>query len=214
MFTISPVWAAVLVFLTVAVIGTLIGLLVSAFVPAPLATMKRFLSILAGLLTAVILGLLIWLLITSGFLFSRGIAVTAPPVVVSNPALGAPAGSPATSCTARRLMTVAEATNLVDATSADEYADSLTVLFGRQVDTQCLQDSTSTVGGWQVNGPAVILTDPGHMPISGARVVKTWHFQTDWIFGVYFCPAGTTCTVPTPGRAVYLDGNLPSNFLH
>ena len=88
LLNLSPVWAAALVILTVAVIGTLIGLLVSAFVPAPLATMKRFLSILAGILTAVILGLLVWVLVVSGVTFSP---VRVAPVVVSNPNdLGAP----------------------------------------------------------------------------------------------------------------------------
>ncbi|GAB4219418.1 MAG: hypothetical protein Fur009_5540 [Candidatus Microgenomates bacterium] len=111
-------------------------------------------------------------------------------------------------------MTVEEATNLIDATSADEYADSLTVLFGHQTDTQCLQDATSPVGDWQVKGPAIIMTDPGHQPISGARVVKTWNFRKDWIFGVYFCPSSSTCNVPTPGRAVYLDDDLPDNYVH
>lgn len=123
-------------------------------------------------------------------------------------------GSPAASCT-RRPMTVAEVTNLIDATASDEYADGLTVLLGRQADTQCLQDFTSPVGGWQVKGPAVILTDPGHQPLTGGtRIVKTWHFQRDWIFGVYFCPSGSTCTIPTPGRAIELDGELPVQYLH
>lgn len=139
--------------------------------------------------------------------------VSTTPVVQHSP-VPLPTEAPSTTSCTRRLMTVNEAMNLIDATRADVYADSLTVLFGRQVDTQCLQDSTSSVGGWQISGPAVILTDPGHQPITGARVVKTWQYQTDWIFGVYFCPAGTTCTVPTPGRAVYLDGNLPETYLH
>lgn len=226
LLNLSPVWAAALVILTVAVIGTLIGLLVSAFVPAPLATMKRFLSILAGILTAVILGLLVWVLVVSGVTFSP---VRVAPVVVSNPnSLGAPSyvapaqpvpaqsqSLPAGSTCTRRSMTVQEATNLVDATASDEFADSLTVLFGQQADTQCLQNFTSSVGNWSTNGPSMILVDPGHLAITGgARVVKTWEYRTDWIFGVYFCPSGSTCVVPTPGRAVSLDGDLPANYLH
>ncbi len=216
LLTISPFVAALLTVMVAAILGALVGLLVASLLgPTALGTYKKTLGVIAGIAVAVIIGLLVWLLVVSTVTFSSAPAVSGPaPFVPVAPALGSPAlPAGSTSCTAR-LMTTAEATNLIDATSADEFADSLTVLFGRQVDTQCLGDITSPVGGWQVSGPAVILTDPGHMPITGARVVKTWNFQTDWIFGVYFCPAGTVCSVPTPGRAVYLDGNLPESYLH
>ena len=131
------------------------------------------------------------------------------------PALNTPVPAGSSATCSRRLMTTSELTNLVDSVVSDAFADSLTVLIGRQADTQCLQDFTSPVGGWTTEGPSVILTDPGHQPLlGGARVLKTWNFQTDWIFGAYFCPSGSTCTVPTPGRAISLDGDLPSNYLH
>ena len=170
-------------------------------------TTRIVLRVAAGLVAIVLI------LGTCGLL---GLAIHTPIVVTPAPyvaPLAPAAGSPAT-CT-RRLMTVAEATNLIDATSADEFADSLTVLFGRQVDTQCLVDTTSSVGGWTTQGPSVILTDPGHQALLGnVSIVKTWHMDRSWIFGVYFCAVGSTCTIPTPGRAVALDGTLPSSYLH
>ena len=217
MLYISPFVAFLLTVLVVAAIGALVGFLVSRVWPIA----GRFLSVVAGLLVALILGLLVWLIVISTVTFSP--RAVAPPVVVSNPALGAPyvaqpvpaQSQPLPAACSRRLMTTSELTNLVDSVSSDEFADTLTVLIGKQVDTQCLKDFTSPVGSWPVTGPAVILTDPGHQPFTGgARVVKTWHFQTDWIFGVYFCPSGSVCTVPTPGRAIFLDGNLPDGYLH
>lgn len=135
----------------------------------------------------------------------------------SAPVAATPAGSNTVtglSCPTTRAMTVQEATNLVDATSADQYADTLTILFGKQAENQCITNTQSSVGGWTTNGPSIVLTDPGHQALTNAVVVKTWNYDTTWIFGVYYCPSGSTCTIPTPGRAIQLEAALPASYLH
>lgn len=133
------------------------------------------------------------------------------------PVAATPVGSNATtgsSCPTTRAMTVAEAQNLIDATASDEYASTLTVLFGEQAESQCITNASSSVGGWTTTGPSVILTDPGHLALSNVTIVKTWNMDPSWIFGVYFCPSGNTCQVPTPGRAITLDADLPASYQH
>lgn len=89
LLTISPALAAFLVFLVVAVIGSLVGYIVAKTV----TLVGKFGAAMIGLLVALVLGILIWLLVVSSVTFSPVSTAPARYLAGSDPALAGPASA-------------------------------------------------------------------------------------------------------------------------
>jgi len=97
---------------------------------------------------------------------------------------------------------VAELQSMLDNTSKDKFADTMVALIGEHCDEGGVCPRASD-GGWRVDGPAIIMTDPTGLKVEGAQVFKTYEMKAGR-YGAYYC--ADNCVVPTPGRAAILEG--------